>query len=94
MKLLLRVITATFLTFPSLGGRQNNKPLNQSLNDQEMANTFNKKIKAESFDPLEEYYNSIGNHGEYLTRCPNCGLYTTGYYCSADCEDNYRIAFS
>ena len=85
MKLLLRVITATFLTFPSLGVRQNNKPLNQSLNDQEMANTF---------DPLEEYYNSIGNHGEYLTRCPNCGLYTTGYYCSADCEDNYRIAFS
>ena len=46
------------------------------------------------FDPLEEYYNSIGNHGEYLTRCPNCGLYTTGYYCSVDCEDDYRIAFS
>jgi len=46
------------------------------------------------FDPLEEYYNSIGNHGEYLDRCPNCGLYTTGYYCSADCEYQYRIAFS
>jgi recombinational DNA repair protein RecR len=46
------------------------------------------------FDPLEEYYNSIGNHGEYLTRCPNCGLYTTKKYCSVDCEDNYRIAFS
>jgi len=86
MKLSLLVTTATCLISKSLGARQKNNTSKKSLNKAEKMSSFS--------DPLEEYYNSIGNHGEYLTRCPNCGLYSTGYYCSDECEEDHRITFS
>ena len=85
MKSLQRVTIAIYLTFLYWVEKRKNKRLNQSLKKQGMDNTL---------DPLEEYYSSIGNHGEYVIRCTNCGLYITGKFNCEECEDTNGLAFS
>ena len=39
-----------------------------------------------NLDPLEEYFSSLKVERTYLVQCPNCGVYSSGEFCSEECN--------